>query len=67
MKSIRDFSDMELNEQIKNSRDDLEGAEYGTGVYNSALSELHVSIVEKQRREAIKGISYEEVEGEYER
>ena len=61
MKSVRDFSDMELNEQIKNARDDLEGAEYGTGVYNLALSELHVSILEKQRRDALKGISHEEV------
>jgi nitric oxide synthase oxygenase domain/subunit len=67
MKSIQDFSDKELYEQIKNTRNDLDEAEYGTSDYNSALIELNVAIRESQQREALKGADNEELEDEYER
>jgi hypothetical protein len=67
MRSIQDFSDKELNKQIKNARNDLDKAEYGTGDYNSSYSELTVALREWQKREAIKDIDSEELEDEHER
>ena len=58
MKSIRDFTDVELNKQIEDARADLDQSEYGTGDYNAAEAELAVAEREKQRRKS------EEKEGE---
>ena len=50
MRSIRDFTDVELQEQIENATLDLEEAE-NKGDYNAAYAELTVAKREKRRRE----------------
>ena len=50
MISVRDLTDNELLEQIKNAKEDLESAQYGTGDYNVAIAELRVALQEKRRR-----------------
>ena len=52
MKSIKDFTNEELNKQIEDARADLDASEYGTGDYNAALAELNVANKEKQRMKA---------------
>lgn len=50
MRSIKDFTDIELNKQIEDAKADLGQAEYGTGDYNHAKAELAVASKEKKRR-----------------
>lgn len=50
MRSIKDFTDIELDKQIEDVRIDLDQSEYGTGDYNHAEAELAVAEREKQRR-----------------
>lgn len=50
MKSIRDFTDSELDKQIEDARADLDASEYGTGDYSHAEAELAVAEMEKKRR-----------------
>lgn len=56
MKSIKDFTDEELAEQITNAQEDLDSAEYGSGDYNTALAELQVATGEAKQRGLIKEV-----------
>ena len=49
MKSIKDFTDIELENQIYNAKMDLEEAQTN-GDRNHALAELEVATKEKERR-----------------
>lgn len=49
MKSITDFTDLELDDQIYNARKDMEEAET-QGDYNAGYAEFTVAKIEKQRR-----------------
>lgn len=49
MKSIKDFTDLELDDQLYNAKMDLEEAETN-GDRNHALAELEVAKKEKERR-----------------
>lgn len=50
MKSIKDFTDEELRDQITNAQEDLDNVEYGTGSYNTSLAELQVAKCEAKLR-----------------
>lgn len=54
MISIKDMTNEELEQQIIYATEELDTAEYGTGDYNSALSELKVAEKEKQHRQNIR-------------
>lgn len=51
MLSIKGFTDSELLEQILNTQSDLENAEYDSGDYSAALSELIVAKIELSKRQ----------------
>lgn len=50
MLSIKDFTNIELLEQISNAQEDMDNLEYGTADYNAALSELTVAQAELNKR-----------------
>ena len=60
MRSIKDFTDVELDKQIEDARIDLDQSEYGTGDYNHAEAELAVAEKEKQRRGREEGYNMQD-------
>lgn len=51
MRSIRDFTDQEMQEQIASAQELLDILEYGSGDYNAAKAEYEVAVKELSRRE----------------